>query len=374
MTPQRPFALIDDSLSGRARLYRQPEYLIQADQPADVALAFRQMEEARRAGLTLAGFASYELGYLLEQRLTPLLPARRRVPLLCFGAFRSGASFDPGTIGGEGSIAALAPDWSFEDYAPRFAKVLDHISAGDVYQINLTFPMCGRVAGDPLALYRELRVRQPVAHGGVVALGGETILSLSPELFFEVRSGKITAKPMKGTARRGSDTASDREAALTLAVDEKQRAENLMIVDLLRNDLSRISRVGSVHVPKLFEVETYPTLHQMTSTVMAELQPDLGLYELFAGLFPCGSVTGAPKIKAMEIIRTLETTPRGVYCGAVGWIEPSGDMSFNVAIRTLTCLADGDAVLNVGSGIVADSTAKAEYDECLLKSRFLNPA
>jgi len=374
MMPQRPYALIDDSLSGRTRLYRQPEYLIRADRPEDVPTAFRRMEEARRAGLTLAGYASYELGYLLEPRLTPLLPVARRVPLLCFGAFRSEESFDPGTIAGEGSIASLAPDWSFADYAPRFAQVLDHIAAGDVYQINLTFPMRGRVEGDPSALYRSLRLRQPVAHGGVVALGEETILSLSPELFFEVRGGRITAKPMKGTAKRGGDASGDRNAAFMLAVDEKQRAENLMIVDLLRNDLSRISRVGTVHVPKLFEIETYPTLHQMTSTVMAELLPDLSLHELLAGLFPCGSVTGAPKIRAMEIIRAIEKTPRGVYCGAVGWIASNGDMSFNVAIRTLTCFADGSAVLNVGSGIVADSTAKAEYEECLLKSRFLNPA
>ena len=372
MTPNRPFALIDDSLSGRTRLYRQPEFLIRADHPEDVTPAFRRMEEARRAGLMLAGYASYELGYLFETRLTPLLPTRR-VPLLCFGAFSAEEVFDPQRLVDEGGIAALVPDWSFADYEPRFAKVLEHIAAGDVYQINLTFPMRGQIAGDPLVLYRALRSRQPVAHGGVVALGDETILSLSPELFFDVRAGRITAKPMKGTSKRGSDPASDREAALVLAVDEKQRAENLMIVDLLRNDLSRISRVGSVHVPRLFEVETYPTLHQMTSTVMAELIPDLSLDELFAGLFPCGSVTGAPKIRAMEIIRALEAAPRGVYCGAVGWIAPSGDMSFNVAIRTLTCFADGSAVFNVGSGIVADSTAKAEYEECLLKSRFLSP-
>ena len=374
MTPQRPFALIDDSLTGRARLYRRPEFLIRADRAEEVFPAFRRMEEARRAGLTLAGYASYELGYLMEARLSPLMPPIRSVPLLCFGAFRSREIFDPGVIAGEGSIASLTPEWSFEDYEPRFAQVLDHIAAGNVYQINLTFPMRGHIAGDPLALYRALRLRQPVAHGGVVALGDETVLSLSPELFFEVRAGRITAKPMKGTAKRDSNPARDRETALMLAVDEKQRAENLMIVDLLRNDLSRISRVGSVHVPKLFEVETYPTLHQMTSTIMAELLPDLGLCELFAGLFPCGSVTGAPKIRAMEIIRAIETTPRGVYCGAIGWIAPSGDMSFNVAIRTLTCFADGNAVLNVGSGIVADSTAMAEYEECLLKSRFLNPA
>ncbi|MFO0991558.1 MAG: aminodeoxychorismate synthase component I [Hyphomicrobiales bacterium] len=374
MMPNRPFALIDDSLAGHARLFRHPDFIICADAAEGIAPAFRRIEEARRTGLTLVGYASYELGYLLEPRLAPLLPEKRRVPLLCFGAFREAEIFAPQSIAGDGTIETLQPDWSFAEYAPRFHKVLDYISAGDVYQINLTFPMSGSHRGDPLALYRALRLRQPVAHGGVVALGDETVVSLSPELFFAVRSGRITAKPMKGTAKREADPARDREAALRLAIDEKQRAENLMIVDLLRNDLSRISRVGSVHVPKLFEVETYPTLHQMTSTVMAELLPDLSLQDLFTGLFPCGSVTGAPKIRAMEIIRELEAEPRGVYCGAVGWIAPSGDMSFNVAIRTLTCFADGTAVLNVGSGIVADSTPKSEYDECLLKSRFLNSA
>jgi len=372
MTLQRPFVIIDDSLGGHTKLFGAPAVVIRADRRADVPTAFARMEQARRDGLTLAGFASYELGYLFEPRLSKLMPKDRRVPLLLFAGFRDGADFDPGAITAHGEITDLRPDWAFDDYAPRFSTVLDYISAGDVYQINLTFPLRGRYAGDPLGIYTRLRQRQPVAHGAVIALGDETVLSLSPELFFKVESGRITARPMKGTASRGADAAKDREAALTLTVDEKQRAENLMIVDLLRNDLSRISRVGSVHVPKLFQVETYPTLHQMTSTVVADLLPGLGLHELFSGLFPCGSVTGAPKIRAMEIIRELEASPRGVYCGAVGWIAPSGDMSFNVAIRTLTCFADGSAVFNVGSGVVADSTAKAEYDECLLKSQFLS--
>jgi para-aminobenzoate synthetase component 1 len=372
MTPQRPFVIIDDSLGGRITLYEDARELIVANDPDEVGHAFRRLEAARRAGLTLAGYASYELGYLFEPRLAPLLPPGRRLPLLAFGAFAEGKSLDSFPHDSAGRLEYLSAAWQAEDYASRFARVIDYIAAGDVYQINLTFPLQGRHEGDLLGLFGALRSRQPVAHGAVVGLGAETILSLSPELFFTVEAGRITARPMKGTAPRGGDAASDRKAALVLAVDEKQRAENLMIVDLLRNDLSRISRIGSVHVPRLFQVETYPTLHQMTSTVVAELLPSVGLHDLFAALFPCGSVTGAPKIRAMEIIRALEATPRGVYCGAVGWIAPSGDMSFNVAIRTLTCFPDGSATFNIGSGIVADSTAAAEYDECLLKSRFLH--
>lgn len=371
MKPQRPFVLIDDSLAGRARIYGSPERVVRAEKPEELAEAFSQMEEARRAGFHLAGYVSYELGYLLESRLMPLLPARRDVPLLQFGVFREPASE---TFAGwpHGAVhCSLAPAWILDDYRDRFDCVLSHIAAGNVYQINLTFPLSGTFSGDPLSLFLELRQRQPVRHGAVVALGEETILSLSPELFFSVEAGRIITRPMKGTAPRGLTEAADRAAAIGLAADDKQRAENLMIVDLLRNDLSRIAKIGSVHVPRLFEVETYPTLHQMTSTVMAEIPPDASIAALFAGLFPCGSVTGAPKIRAMEIIRELEDGPRGVYCGAIGWIAPGGGMSFNVAIRTLTCFSDNSLVYNVGSGIVADSIAESEYEECLLKSRLL---
>jgi aminodeoxychorismate synthase component I len=243
-----------------------------------------------------------------------------------------------------------------------------------VYQINLTFPLYGRFEGEPLALYRALRKRQPVAYGGVVALGGETIVSLSPEVFFDARDRQIRARPMKGTARRGFMPPEDMARAQYLVEDEKSRAENLMIVDLLRNDLSRLAEVGSVKVTDLFTVQTYPTLHQMTSGIEAKLRENVTLAELFSGLFPCGSVTGAPKIRAMEIIRDLECAARGVYCGSLGVISPDGDMRFNVAIRTLTIFPDHELVCNVGSAIVADSTAREEYEECLIKARFLTGA
>ncbi|MBM3655184.1 MAG: aminodeoxychorismate synthase component I, partial [Alphaproteobacteria bacterium] len=200
------------------------------------------------------------------------------------------------------------------------------------------------------------------------------VVSLSPEVFFEAQGRAIRARPMKGTAQRGVLPTEDMARAQYLVEDEKSRAENLMIVDLLRNDLSRLAIVGTVKVTDLFTIQTYPTLHQMTSGIEARLRDDVTLKDLFTGLFPCGSVTGAPKIRAMEIIRDLECAARGVYCGSLGVIAPDGDIRFNVAIRTLTIFPDGDLVCNVGSAIVADSRAREEYEECLIKARFLTGA
>ena len=372
----RPYVLFEDGRDhGRALLFDAPKEIIVARDASEVARAFARMEAASRAGLHLAGYASYELGYALEPKLAARPSPESRTPLLLFAAFAAprvvnqdfGADLPDSRI-------SLQPAWTSEEYAQRFQKCRDYIFAGDVYQINLTFPLYGRFEGEPLALYRALRKRQPVAYGGVVALGGETIVSLSPEVFFDARDGQIRARPMKGTARRGFMPPEDMARAQYLVEDEKSRAENLMIVDLLRNDLSRLAEVGSVKVTDLFTVQTYPTLHQMTSGIEAKLRENVTLAELFSGLFPCGSVTGAPKIRAMEIIRDLECAARGVYCGSLGVISPDGDMRFNVAIRTLTIFPDHELVCNVGSAIVADSTAREEYEECLIKARFLTGA
>ena len=205
----------------------------------------------------------------------------------------------------------------------------------------------------------------------MVSLGDPVVLSRSPELFFAIdQDGVIESRPMKGTAPRGATKAEDAGIIDFLRNDPKNQAENRMIVDLLRNDISRISEVGTLDVPELFAIETYPTVHQMVSTVRARLLPDLTIAEIFAALFPCGSITGAPKIRAMEVIRALETTPRDAYCGAIGWIAPGGPMRFNVAIRTISLFAGGKAVYNVGGGVVFDSSAEEEYAECLLKARF----
>ena len=368
---QAPFAIIEDGRGGRILPFHAPSCLIVAHEAGEVAGAFAAIDEARRAGLWVAGYAAYELGYMLEPRLRPLLPTRRNAPLMCFGAFAGPAGADWSAQAGGHARVELSPQWSAADYRHRFDKVIDYIRAGDVYQINLTFPMAGRFSGDPLALYARLRARQPVAVGGVFSLGDETILCCSPELFFETEGRLARVRPMKGTERRGNLPHEDMWRARLLKTEEKARAENLMIVDLLRNDLGRLAEIGSVKVTDLFTVAAYPTLHQMTSGIEARLREGLSLLDLFCGLFPCGSVTGAPKIRAMEIIRELETAPRGAYCGALGYITPQGDARFSVGIRTLTLGAGGTAVLNVGSAVVADSGAQAEYDECLLKASFL---
>ncbi len=370
---ERPFVLFEDGRDGgRALLFEAPQEIIVAKEAGEVARAFARMEAVSRRGLYLAGYASYELGYALEPKFLAEAAAPSPAPLLLFGAFEAPRPLasDDGAPRGDFRIA-LDPAWSEAEYAKRFQKCRDYIFAGDVYQINLTFPLYGRFAGDPLALYRALRKRQPVAYGGVVALGDETVVSLSPEVFFEAAEGKIRARPMKGTAQRGFMPPEDMARAKYLVEDEKSRAENLMIVDLLRNDLSRLAEVGSVKVTDLFTVTTYPTLHQMTSGIEATLREGVTLAELFTGLFPCGSVTGAPKIRAMEIIRELECAPRGVYCGSLGVISPGGGIRFNVAIRTLTIFPDGQLVCNVGSAVVADSRARDEYEECLIKAKFL---
>ena len=375
----RPYVLLDDQITGDVRLFADPVDVITLYEAAEISQAFEALQAYRARGYYLAGYLAYELGYLLEPKLAPLLPARRDTPLLQFGVFNAPDRAVPKALKSNATAPAinLTPDWTQDDYLSRYTRVMDYIRAGDVYQINLTFPMRGSYEGDPLALYAALRARQPVHYGGVIALeDGPDIVSLSPELFFKTSGQNITMQPMKGTLKRNADSAVDIAARDAMAKDEKSRAENLMIVDLLRNDLSRIAARGSVKVPALFNLESYPTLHQMTSTVTAKLRGDVDFKSLFQSLFPCGSVTGAPKIRAMEIIKELEEHPRGAYCGAMGYIDPpqtGGNSCFNVGIRTLTLL-DGVVRYNVGSGVVLDSIGTDEYAECLLKAKVMDNA
>nr|WP_246399759.1 aminodeoxychorismate synthase component I [Amaricoccus macauensis] len=335
----------------------------------EVPDALAALDEALGAGRWLAGFASYELGLVLEPRLAPRLPATRRQPLLAFGVFDEPRPLRPVAPGG--SLTTLTPLWSPDRYQTAFDCVAEYIRAGDIYQANLTFPLHGRWAGDPAAIAAALAARQPVGEAALVRLAGANILSRSPELFFTLDGrGRIETRPMKGTAPRLADPDADAAARAALARSPKDRAENLMIVDLLRNDIGRIAEIGSVEVPSLFAVESYATVHQMVSRVTGRLRPGTGLAQIFAALFPCGSVTGAPKVRAMEILHDLEAGPREVYCGTIGWAAPDGRARFNVAIRTLALYAGGEAVLNVGGGVVADSTAAAEYEEALWKARF----
>ncbi len=352
--------------------FARPHDVLVAHDMDDVPVVLAAMEAARAAGHWLAGMASYELGYMFSNKLRDLMPNGRRLPLLQFGVFDAPqACSGPTPMGTTPTITAPDPVWGFERYSAAMVTLKDYIAAGDVYQANFTFPMTAQMTGHPADLYAALKIRQPVGYGAYVDLGDDVLLSRSPELFFEVNgSGQITTRPMKGTMPRGASPQMDHANKNWLMSSAKDRAENLMIVDLLRNDVGRLAEIGSVKVPKLFSIETYETVHQMTSEVQAQLRPDLTVTDLFTALFPCGSITGAPKIRAMQIIAELEDAPRDAYCGAIGWLSPDGPMGFNVAIRTLLVGKDGDVRLNVGGGIVYDSTSEAEYEEALWKARF----
>ncbi|MEJ6394344.1 aminodeoxychorismate synthase component I [Gymnodinialimonas sp. 2305UL16-5] len=364
--------LFDSGPLGTGTLFRDPDALIEAWQPADVADALQAMETAQSRGHWLAGSASYELGYVLIPKIAAKLPPTRQEPLLRFGVFKGPEVPDRNDTHSAPRLGPFTPVWQFADYERAFRTVHGFLQSGDIYQANLTFPMTARFKGSVHDLYQALARRQPVPHGALVDLGEPVLLSRSPELFFSIsKSGQLRVRPMKGTMRRGAGPEEDASLKARLAASEKDQAENLMITDLMRNDLGRISEIGSVQVPKLFHIESYATVHQMTSEVVAQIKAEHGLADIFKALFPCGSITGAPKIRAMEILSDLEQGPRGPYCGAIGWVAPDGAMAFNVAIRTLICTASGEVTLNVGGGIVFDSTADDEYREALLKARFV---
>lgn len=380
-SPPAPFVLLDDARpdsSMGARLYTGPVELVTAYLPEEVQPALDRLSAAQDRGLHAAGYLAYEAGFALESRLSPLcqaLPAGE--PLLWFGLFENfqhvAAADVPNLLPRPAAHRnGPAPQVAQSDYAAAFDRIQAYIEAGDIYQANLTFPCSVAVPEDPLALYAALRDRAGAGHGAVLFTGKQWLLSFSPELFFTLDAGILTARPMKGTAARGKDSASDAAAMVQLQADPKQRAENLMIVDLLRNDLSRVAEAGSVAVPELFQVESYPTVHQMTSTVKARLRGGLGPVDVLRAIFPCGSITGAPKLRAMEVIHEVEVGPRGAYTGSIGCISPDGNAAFNVAIRTI-CVNEGNGLgrFGLGSGVVADSVRQAEWDECLEKGKFL---
>ncbi len=366
-------------------LFQNAIEIVSCSDPDAVPHAFATLEAALAQGHHIAGWCAYELGYVFEPKLRGLLPPSPR-PLLWFGIFPAlerltaravSERLDPIRHNALDPcvVRDLRPSLDASAYAAAIGRIHDYLNAGDIYQANFTFPLTFTMDGTTEALFRRLRRSQPVAYGAWIHDATGDIISLSPELFIEKRGTTLTARPMKGTAPRGRDQASDDDAARTLMTDPKQRAENVMIVDLLRNDLSRIAAPASVETPHLFTVERYRSLLQMTSTVTAEVAPDLPLVDFFQSLYPCGSVTGAPKIRAMEIIRALEQQPRGVYTGTIGYVTPDRDFCFSVPIRTMTLTQDRPrrwhGQLGIGSGIVVDSVAADEYAECLLKARFL---
>ena len=381
-TLSETFVLLDNNSGAGAPslLFTDPVEIIAADTPEEVPAALERLEAGVKNGLHAAGFFAYELGYVLEPKLASLMPPDRNVPLLWLGLYESPVEMTgpevenwlaTHTRSGSYFFTDVTLTWDEAAYLERFAEVQEKIRSGDIYQLNLTFKARFRLAGSPLTFFLDLRQKQRVAYGGIVDTGKVTVLSASPEVFIEQEGNTISTRPMKGTAPRAGTPESDAEARLQLSTDMKQRAENLMIVDLMRNDIGRISEIGSVSVTDLFTVETFQTLHQMTSGVRATLKDGIGMTELLQGIFPPGSVTGAPKIRAMELTRALEAEPRGVYCGAIGHISPEGRALFNVAIRTAVIFRDAAGEMGIGSGVVFDSNGSKEYDECLLKMKFL---
>ncbi len=346
-----------------------------------------EVERATDAGRWAFGYVAYEAAAGLDPQLAVHPSTPMGMPLAWFGICDQPIPVPPLHAGGAAgpglSSCDWHPTWTREEHAEGVARIRAHIAAGDTFQCNLTVRMAGRATGDPLGLYRDLALGQGGAHNAYLDLGRFVVASASPELFFERRGDHVLLRPMKGTARRGRHRDEDRRLADQLRSSAKERAENVMIVDLMRNDIGRVAEIGSVEVPALFTVERYETVLQLTSDVAARLRPGTGLVELFRALFPCGSVTGAPKASSMEIIRSVEETPRGVYCGAIGLVGPPDApvrARFNVAIRTAVVdTTTGEAVYGTGGGITWSSEAAAEHEEVLtkaavLRARALQPA
>lgn len=374
------FALFDDNFTenGQSVLFEDPERFITAHSADEVQAAFTEIDRATAAGFFVAGAFSYELAAHVDIAFVTHDPSTT-IPLIQVGLYKSKQILDDQetedflkrrSVTNTAVVSDILLTETEPDYLEKIGRIKTYIEAGDTYQVNHTIRARFRFEGCPIAYYRRLRESQKVAYGAFLSFPDLTILSRSPELFFQKDGDHLSTKPMKGTAPRHTDLQIDTDRAKSLQKDPKSLAENLMIVDLLRNDLSRIADPGTVAVDALFEVETYRTVHQMTSTISCRVSPEESLKYLFAGLFPCGSVTGAPKVRTMQIIHELESEPRGVYTGAIGYVTPENDMRFSVPIRTISLQIDGQAELGVGSGIVHDSDALSEYFETLLKARF----
>jgi para-aminobenzoate synthetase / 4-amino-4-deoxychorismate lyase len=382
------FALLDDATAqgSGSRLYTGLVTVHRCEGPATLDSFWPVVDADLQRGLHAVLLADYEWGEKLvlgrsrsDHAALQVLMFRRLLRLSAIEVDAWLAAQDGAAASGVMQLQASVDRTAF---VGAIARIHEAIANGETYQVNHTYRLHGHAYGSPAGLYRALRRRQPVAFGALIPLpDGRCVLSCSPELFLRQQGGVLTAMPMKGTAPRIAEPESDSETARLLSLDTKNRAENLMIVDLLRNDLGRIARIGSVKVPSLFAIEPYATLFQMTSTVQAELRPGVGWPELLRATFPCGSITGAPKHHTMELIADLESTPRGMYCGAIGWLEAApaghriGDFCLSVAIRTAVLGVERGGLrpltLGIGAGIVQDSVADDEHQECRLKARFL---
>ena len=370
---------LPDAPRGDSLFFSDPLETLTLRAGDDVAAWFTGLESRLDAGCCLAGWLGYEAGCLFDPALAACASSADDRELLgWFGVYRHPERFSREAVEAEDAAVAErsfeVSDLEFEfgeaEYCERIDRLREEIAAGNVYQTNFTGRCRFTFDGSPEALYVAMKRRQPSPWSAFLNTGDRHVLSFSPELFFASDGRLIETMPMKGTAPRRKLPEEDFAEKAGLARCEKNRAENLMIVDLLRNDLGRICATGSVRATDLFETQTYPTLHQMVSTVRGELRPATRLRDLFQALFPSGSVTGAPKVRAMQLIRELEKSPRGVYTGAVGFMLPEGKMAFNVAIRTIE-LHGRSGLYGTGSGIVWDSDPRAEFRECMLKTRIL---
>ncbi|MDO0945839.1 aminodeoxychorismate synthase component I [Chromohalobacter israelensis] len=364
-------------------LFENPVFEVICYRNDALRAALREIDELRGQGYYLSGYLAYEAGYALSDKQDFAFCRRPSsdTPLVHFYAFRdvrrlsqqqASRFLESRTPDATPSaIRHLALNETRDRYLKNIEKIKSYIREGDTYQINYTLKYRLEYQGSPIALYRKLRHRQKVEFGGFLNFPEYSVLSLSPELFLRKQGTALESKPMKGTFPRGVTPQEDAGILDTMRHDAKTRSENVMIVDLLRNDISRIASPGSVAVKNLFEIQTFETLHQMISTVTGSIAPDARIEHVFRELFPCGSITGAPKIRTMQIIEELEREPRGVYTGAIGYLTPHNDFCFNVPIRTCIAHADGTAEMGVGGGVLFESDAEAEYAECLLKARFL---
>lgn len=366
----------DDAFTGPAAAFRFTGFVraVEARHPEEVRDVLATVEEATTAGLWAAGWVSYEAAPAFDPALVVRAPGPPEPPLAWFGLFEDWEEAPP-LPRRPYRVGTWEPSVPRETYEAAVERIREQIRAGETYQVNHTFRLTADFEGDDRSFYADLVESQRAAHCAFLDTGRWRVLSASPELFLSLEDGVLTTRPMKGTAPRGRSAQEDRARADALLASAKERAENAMIVDLLRNDMGRISEPGSVHVDELFRTERYETVWQLTSTIRSRIAPETSLLRLFGALFPSGSVTGAPKVRSMQITAQLEDSPRGVYTGAIGWIAPAGErerMAFNVAIRTVEHDAEAGRVrFGVGSGITHDSVAAREYEECLTKTRVL---
>jgi len=349
-------------------LFQEPQAIISCFDPAEFSACFQEIESALAAGYYVAGFLSYEAGYCFEENLRE--NKTYAFPLIYMGVYAAPLSqeINRKKESSQGIITDLHLNITQPEYFSKIRAIRDYIAKGDVYQITYCIKLLFQFRGEPFSLYNTLLNEQPVPYPAYIDTGSFQILSLSPEMFIKKIGESVVTKPMKGTWPRGPEPLLDFVNRLVFQYDRKNRAENVMIADLLRNDLGRVG--ADIQAPKLFEVARYRKLYQMTSTVTGRLAKNIALDKLFASLFPSGSVTGAPKIRAMGIIRELENEERKIYTGAIGYISPRKDLFFNIPIRTLL-LNQGTAEMGIGGGIVWDSTPQGEWEEGLLKAKFL---